>query len=154
MILQKYKFINKFLIFIVIGIVIFIALSTFVKKHTCPPWELSWSEGGKYYASPEKVVVEPWKGDHNIYGIFQIPNGYAQKRVFIVTIANSGTYCGFFTDINDDEDVQPLPGHYLVKGFFRTRIGLSIIIHGQVRELAKTANWKVGYLKQAKKKDI
>ncbi|MEM7553986.1 MAG: hypothetical protein AAF378_07780 [Cyanobacteria bacterium P01_A01_bin.84] len=145
--------INKFLIFIVIGIVLFTVLSIFVKKYTCPPWELAWSQGGKYYISPEKVVVEPWKGDHNIYGIFQIPNGYIQKRVFTVTIPNSGTYCGFFTEIKDDEDIQPLLEHYLVKGFFRTRIGLSIIIHGQVHELAKTANWKVGYLKQKKQKN-
>lgn len=139
------KYIYKFLILTIVGTLIFWIISFLTIRQACPFKDVSWLSTGKYYTNPVKVVVEPWKGEHNIYGIFQIPEGYSHQKIFTVTIPKEKTFCGVFVEDNDFAGVQPKPGYYLIKGFFRTRMALRILFRGKGSELKQPQNWKVGY---------
>ena len=139
------KHIYKILILTIVGTLIFTLVSLLTTRFACPFKDLPWLASGKYYTHPVKIVVEPWKGEHHIYGIFQIPEGYSHKDVFTVKIPNTATFCGLFMDADDFAGVVPKPGYYLVKGFFRTRIALSIIFQGKGSELKNSQNWTAGY---------
>ncbi len=114
----------------------------------CRNWGFS-SKAEKYYAYPEKIVVEPWRGQHNVYGIFQIPGGYLNDRMLKIEIPGSKTYCGILsyggTVVSDG--VYAKPGHYLMKGMLNTRFALKLILQGKEDELKQPDNWKLGYTK-------
>jgi hypothetical protein len=103
----------------------------------------------KLYTHAEKVVVEPWKGRHHVYGIFMIPDGYLNDRMFVVTADSSEVHCGIFVSGNDTniEDVYAKPGYYVMKGMLNTRTGFSLILQGHGDSLNKLTNWRVGYSK-------
>jgi len=114
----------------------------------CNQWGFS-SKAEKYYVQAEKIVVEPWRGEHHVYGIFQIPGGYLNDKLLKVEIPGAGKYCGVLsyggTVTTDGIDAKP--GHYLMKGFLNTRIAIKLILQGRQEELKQGSNWKLGYTK-------
>ncbi|MEB3177736.1 MAG: hypothetical protein VKL59_01635 [Nostocaceae cyanobacterium] len=107
------------------------------------------TEGKKSYATPEKIVIEPWRGEHNVYAIFTIPGGHYNDRRFTVTVDGVGTYCGTlqFAGTEVADGVPAKPGYYLMRGHLRTRATLWLMMQGKGDELYKATNWKVGYAK-------
>lgn len=107
------------------------------------------TEDKKLYATPEKIVIEPWRGEHNVYAIFSIPGGYLNDRRFTVTIDGVGTYCGTldFAGTQEAEGIPAKPGYYLMRGHLRTRATLWLMLQGKGDELYKAPNWRVGYAK-------
>ncbi|MBW4510985.1 MAG: hypothetical protein KME64_31385 [Scytonematopsis contorta HA4267-MV1] len=103
----------------------------------------------KVYINAAKVVVEPWKGRHHVYGIFMIPDGYLNDRMFVVTANNAEVHCGIFVsgDSTNIENVYAKPGYYVMKGMLNTRTGLSLILQGHGDSLNQLDNWRVGYSK-------
>ena len=95
----------------------------------CKQWGFS-AKAEKYYTYPEKIVVEPWRGQHNVYGIFQIPGGYLNDKLLKVEIPGTRTYCGIlaYGGKTEIDGVYPKPGHYLMKGFLNTRFALKLIL--------------------------
>lgn len=114
----------------------------------CRHWGFS-SKAEKYYTHPEKIVVEPWKGQHNVYGIFQIPGGYLNDRMLKIEIPGSKTYCGIlaYGGTVAVDGVYAKPGHYLMKGMLNTRFAIKLILHGKQEELKQPQNWNLGYTK-------
>jgi len=45
-----------------------------------------------------KVVVQPWLGKHQVYGIFMVPNRYKDARRYSVTMSVQG-FDGEFTTV-------------------------------------------------------
>lgn len=114
----------------------------------CRNWGFS-DKAEKYYTHPEKIVVEPWKGQHHVYGIFQIPGGYLNDRMLKVEIPDSKTYCGILSygGTFAIDGVYAQPGHYLMKGMLNTRFAMKLILQGKKEELKQAQNWKLGYTK-------
>ena len=91
---------------------------------------------------PMKLVVEPWRGEHNVYAIFALPIEYRHTRrqakmmvkgtgtQWEVTIANPSLY-----------DLTTPDGYFLVIGFFRTRIALWRFVTGTFDQLQQPCNW-------------
>ncbi|NMG08257.1 hypothetical protein [Brasilonema sp. UFV-L1] len=108
----------------------------------------------RHYTHPDKVIVEPWRGEHHVYAIFMIPGGYLNDKFFTVTIKGAGTFCGVFnfagTTVADG--VYAKPGHYLMKALFKTRIAVGLIAQGKKDELKDPRNWRVGYTKIEEKR--
>lgn len=146
LILRKLTYI--LFLFSLIGILGFSYVDKKSPVTACYEWGFS-SQTEKYYVYPEKIVVEPWRGQYHVYGIFQIPDGYLNDKLLQVEIPGKGAYCGILSyggTITID-GVYAKPGHYLMKGILNTRIAIALILQGKQKELQQLGNWKLGYTK-------
>ncbi|MDZ7961786.1 MAG: hypothetical protein RMY34_28580 [Aulosira sp. DedQUE10] len=153
--MRKHQFIYIFLALSLIGI---LGFSYFSRKRSqipvCQPSKFIATKGQKYYTYPLKIVIQPWRGQHHVYAIFAIPNGYKTDYVMQVTLPETETDCGTIHDIDNlsSESVDAPPGYYLVKGYLNTRIALWLIAQGKGDELHQPSHWKLGYGKKVSKK--
>jgi hypothetical protein len=115
----------------------------------CPQANLVQGTGERFYTHPQKIIVEPWRGEHHVYAIFMIPGGHLNDKVFTVTINNTGTFCGalIFAGTTVADGVYAKPGYYLMKALFQTRAAVWLISRGKKDELKQPRNWRVGYTK-------
>lgn len=101
----------------------------------------------RYITYPEKVVVKPWRGQHHVYGIFMIPGGYLNNKLFTVKIPGTKVYCGVLayggTKLLDGVDAKR--GYYLMKGMLNTRSALWLLWQGKGDQLKQVSNWTLGY---------
>ncbi|MDP5338849.1 MAG: hypothetical protein NWQ28_09780 [Nodularia sp. (in: cyanobacteria)] len=116
---------------------------------TCQQWGFNRPKDEKYYTHPEKLVVQPWRGQHNVYAIFIIPSGYKSDGLFTVTTPGTRTYCGRIQDIGQVSSGVDQPKYYTInRGFLNTRIALKLIAQGKLDQLRKPDNWRLGYVKR------
>lgn len=106
----------------------------------------------RYYTNPEKLVVQPWRGPHNVYAIFTIPSGYRSDGLFTVSIPGDQIYCGQFFNAGRVFTGVEQPKYYtLIKGNLNTRIALKLIAQGKLDHLKEAQNWRLGYIKSRRK---
>jgi hypothetical protein len=91
---------------------------------------------------PIKVVAEPWRGEHHVYSIFALPlqykDIYHRSQLLVkdtdtpwLVSATNGLKYGTATP--DD--------HFLVIGFFPTRLTLWYWVSGRFGDLQQPCNW-------------
>ena len=72
-----------------------------------------------------KVVVKPWFGRHQVYGIFPLPKEKCNRsEPVLLTIKGAGNYCqrAKYTEANHRfEGIETPPGHTLTRYYLRTR---------------------------------
>jgi len=93
---------------------------------------------------PQKVVVRPWKGRHQVYGVFVLPNEYQANNAVVVNIEGISTYCGGkpIPKVKDEfQGVYAQPGERIVVAYFRTRTASWLIAQGRMEELKQPRNW-------------
>ena len=114
---------------------------------TCHQSNVVRAAGERHYIHPDKIVIEPWRGEHHVYAIFMIPGGYVNDKLFTVTIKGAGTFCGEldFGGTTVAEGVYAKPEHYLMKALFLTRAAVWLIAQGKEDELKQPGNWRLGY---------
>lgn len=104
------------------------------------------SKTTKFQVQATKVIVQPWRGRHHVYGIFMIPDKYKLSPFFVVTVQGAGSYCSKqFGHKKNFDDVFAEPGTYLVKKFIRTRIALRLILKGLYFQLNDKQNWTLTF---------
>ncbi len=107
------------------------------------------SDSKLYKAHPVKVVVRPWLGQHQVFGIFVVPLRYRSGRSYSGTISVQSFKEEFVPDwqanIQRVEDVIVEPGFYLVRGYVPTRIALWFLVTGQFGELRSPCNWTLEF---------
>jgi hypothetical protein len=108
----------------------------------CPDWVISETETSPNLIHPDKVVVEPWQGRHNVFATFTIPKGYQANQFFVVTLKGSNPYCGAVT-----RGIPTSNGDREVVGMFRTRTTLWVMSKGQLGQLEEPSNWKLAIFK-------
>jgi hypothetical protein len=119
----------------------------------CQPSAFRSSSDAKYYTHPEKLVVQPWRGPHNVYAIFTVPSGYRSDRLFTVSIPGDQIYCGQFYNRGKIPTGIDQPKYYtLIKGNLNTRIALKLIAQGKLNQLKQAKNWRLGYVKSQPRK--
>ena len=93
---------------------------------------------------PAKVVVKPWRGRHNVHGIFMLPIEDKSSKMLVLHVPGSGTYCGGAYEVGTHfEGVKAQPGYYLIKGNFRTRTATWLIARGFGNQLKNSHNWRL-----------
>ncbi|MBD2530995.1 hypothetical protein H6G97_15970 [Nostoc flagelliforme FACHB-838] len=93
-----------------------------------------------------KVVVQPWRGRHHVYGIFMIPDKYKQSPFFVVRVKDAGSYCSYqFGHKNNFDNIFAEPETYLVRKFIRTRTSLRLILQGLYFQLNDKQNWTLTF---------
>lgn len=99
---------------------------------------------GKTFGIPQKVVVEPWNGRHNVYAIFMLPVEERARKNLVVAIPKAGTFCGSTQKLGTEFDgIQAKPGYYLVKATLRTRTTSVLIAKGFFNQLKDLRNWHI-----------
>lgn len=110
----------------------------------CPDWVLAQTQSATNIIYPEKIVIKPWHGRHNVFATFKIPEGYTPSPAFMVTLKDSKPYCGAIRW----EAPSGETGDHLVFGPFRTRTTLWLISRGQLDQLEQPSNWRLAIFKQ------
>jgi hypothetical protein len=108
------------------------------------------STNQKYYIYPEKIVIQPWRGQHHVYGIFMIPNGYIHDYLLQFNLPDNTNYCGtvYYGSNTQLDGINVQSGNYLVKGYVNTRLAFWLIVQGKLNYLQETSNWRLGYVKK------
>ncbi|MBE9210799.1 hypothetical protein IQ244_30715 [Nostoc sp. LEGE 06077] len=121
---------------------------------SCDKWKYTaTSFKEKYYANPVDLVVQPWRGQHHVYGTFLIPNIYKNDGFFTLTLPGNKTYCGQLLNVSGFviPGVYPKPENRIVRGYLNTRVALLLILQGHINDLNQPENWKLGYFESRKK---
>ncbi|HLP89258.1 MAG TPA: hypothetical protein VK184_11795 [Nostocaceae cyanobacterium] len=114
----------------------------------CGKWGFIKTKSQKYYIHPEKVVIQPWLGQHNVYGVFMLPSGYLHDHLITIKLPDSETFCGIILNAGQSADgVTAKPQHYLVKGYLQTRTTLKLFFQGKIQHLLENKNWRLGSAK-------
>ena len=95
---------------------------------------------------PEKVIVEPWQGQHQVYGIFMIPDSVRWGEPVLLKVKDVGVYCD--AAMNNGTQLQGIsakPNHHLMIDYIRTRTGLALIAQGKLNQLQQRSNWSLVY---------
>ena len=99
----------------------------------------------KYYQSRAiRVKVEPWRGPHQVYGVFAVPLQYRRHRLYTAKLRLEG-FNEEFPEISPEAgriyDTPAEPGHYIMRVNFSTRTALWYIVLGRFRDLAAPCHW-------------
>ncbi|MBD2326258.1 hypothetical protein [Alkalinema sp. FACHB-956] len=98
---------------------------------------------------PERVVVQPWRGRHHVYGFFKVPAGYEPSSFFQVAVdQGQKQYCGHASVVKVVDSKAGENGDRIVIGRFRTRTTLWLLSQGQRHELNQKDNWMLPIRKQ------
>jgi hypothetical protein len=125
-----------------------IILSCPMNSSDCDSEAFLASKTTKFQVYATKVIVQPWRGRHHVYGIFMIPDEYKQSPFFVVTVQGVGSYCSKqFGYKNNFNDIFAEPGTYLVRKFIRTRTALRFILQGLYFQLNDKQNWTLTFPK-------
>ncbi|OUL24783.1 hypothetical protein BV372_28630 [Nostoc sp. T09] len=104
------------------------------------------SKTKKFQVQATKVVVQPWRGEHHVYGIFMVPNEYKQTPLFVLTVKGFGSECSKpFGYSQNYDDISADPGTHLVRDYLRTRTALRLILQGLYAQLKDKQNWTLTY---------
>jgi hypothetical protein len=96
-----------------------------------------------------KVVVKPWLGRHQVYGIFPLPFEKCNRsEPVLLTIKGVGNYCqrAKYTNPHQHfEGIDAPPGYALTRYPLRTRTTLLSTSKGLLGQLKQPQNWTVTY---------
>jgi hypothetical protein len=102
-----------------------------------------------------KVVVKPWYGRHNTYGIFLLQNNYKPERLIVFNSIEAGkaSRCWDKNLASQTEiaGISIQSGYYPVRVYMKTRIALLLIIWGYKNQLEQPLNWQLTYQDRRKK---
>jgi hypothetical protein len=124
--------------------VIFRVENKIYNRSRCPQDVLSKLDQVLTQATPCKIVVKPWNGRHNVYGVFMLPVENQSGKMLVVHIPGVRTFCGATERVGTSfEGIQAKPGYYLVKAYLRTRISTWLIVRGLGKQLKDIRNWRL-----------
>jgi len=96
-----------------------------------------------------RVVVKPWWGRHQVYGVFPLPFEKCNRsEPVLLTIIGAGNYCErakYNGPPQHFEEIQAPPGYALVRYPLRTRTTLWLTTEGLLEQLKQPRNWTLTY---------
>ena len=100
-----------------------------------------------------KVVVQPWLGEHHVYGIFMVPNRYRYNKKYVVTTTVRGFDRSFAGGERSGKqyvyDAFAEPGHYLLRSYVPTRLALWFLVNGLLGDLRNPCNWTLVFIERS-----
>jgi len=100
-----------------------------------------------FYAFPLTIVVQPWLGRHQVYGVFILPNEHQLNYPILLTVKQAGQYRkeAYMVKVNVDRDYPVPSDHYVLRVHLRTRVAVFMLVRGLSSELRNALNWKISY---------
>ena len=107
---------------------------------------------GEHKFRAVQVVVRPWQGQHNVYGIFKIPERYKDDRRYATRLKiqefTASLYAGGAEDENRDS-IMVEQGHYLKRVYVPTRTALWFLLIGRFGDLRSPCHWWLVFVDRA-----
>jgi|CXWL01.1.fsa_nt_gi hypothetical protein len=138
---------NKLSWLIVFGI-LFALLATATVLLNMPPLTDCRSEapvvGKEYGFRATQTVVQPWQGQHHVYGTFSVPDQYRRDRLYRAKLMIQG-FSQEFAEVSpeggDNYNGRAEPGHYEKRVYLPTRTALWFLVTGQFGDLKMPCHW-------------
>ena len=90
------------------------------------------------------IVVQPWRGRHQVYGIFSVPEQYRRHRLYKAKLVVQGI-------IEELPETSPEagtgysgrvdPGQYAMQVYLPTRMALWSLLTGRFGDLSASCHW-------------
>lgn len=99
---------------------------------------------GEHKFRAVQVVVRPWQGQHNVYGIFMIPERYKHDRLYTTTLQIQGYTARLSAGSAEDGDRDNIVvehGYYLKRAYVPTRTALWLLLIGRFGDLRAPCHW-------------
>lgn len=108
------------------------------------------SEPGKtseFWFQAVEVVVRPWMGRHQVYGVFIIPDRLKHHGLYSVTLRIEGIEREFLAGSPENEDIEgTIPaGYYLRRAYIPTRMAMWFFFTGRLGNLRDPCHWWLVY---------
>lgn len=100
----------------------------------------------RHWFRAAEIVVQPWLGQHHVYGIFSVPEQYGRHRLYKAKLV--------IQDMIDDlPETSPEagrmygnrvdPGRYVMRVHLPTRRAFWLLLTGRFGDLKKSCHWWV-----------
>lgn len=135
-------------ILLVLSLNIFIIFDSWLSVNDvdCDARDFLTSQTPKLQIHATKVVVEPWLGEHHVYGIFIVPDRYKETPFFILTVKGVGSACEKpFGTLENIDGIFAMPGTHIIRDYIRTRTAIRLIVKGLYNQLNDKYNWTLTY---------
>lgn len=100
----------------------------------------------EYWFRATQTVVQPWRGPHHVYGLFNVPEQYEREDLYTARLMIQGFTEEFPETSPEGEDIyddQAEPGHYIKRIYLPTRTALWFALTGRFGDLVTTCHWWV-----------
>lgn len=96
---------------------------------------------------PRKVVVRPWNGEHQVYGLFLVPDVYQPGLPVLLEIKGEKTACyrPAFLSQKAVDGIEAPPGFLVLRQHLRTKYAVSLILRYGIDYLSQPENWVLTY---------
>ena len=101
-------------------------------------------EAGQHWFSATQTMVQPWRGQHHVYGIFKIPEQYKFDHLYTAKLTIQGIPSELQAGSPEDEDifsVRAESGHYIKRVYVSTRTALWFLLTGRFGDLRTSCHW-------------
>jgi len=91
-----------------------------------------------------RIVVQPWRGPHHVYGTFSVPDRYKRDRLYTAKLMIQGFTEEFTVNSSEGKDIDSgltEPGHYMKQLYLPTRTALWFLLTGRFGDLRLPCHW-------------
>jgi hypothetical protein len=104
----------------------------------------SWLNSADNVVFASKVIVEPWYGRHNIYGVFVIPNQYRDREYSATVIVRGVAEHANLSPRPTKEHgivIADVPDRLVKHAHIHSRVALWFLFTGHFGDIRNTCNW-------------
>jgi hypothetical protein len=102
------------------------------------------SDANKKWFRAERVVVQPWRGRHHVYGVFTVPLRYKRDRLYTARLMIEGLSEESSDETPEGDDLSSGPtvvGHYIKRMYLPTTTALALLLTGRFADLKMSCHW-------------
>lgn len=99
---------------------------------------------------PETIIMKPWQGKHQVYGIFMLPKAVQSREPAILKVKYIGVYCDVVNRSGfKREGVIAKRNHFLMVDHIHTRTAFWFLLLGKADLIQNPDNWTLIYVDPA-----
>jgi hypothetical protein len=99
---------------------------------------------GQHWIRATQTVIQPWQGQHHVYGTFSLPDQYWRDRLYRARLKIQG-FTEELPDTSpeggDNDNGRAEPGHYIKRVYLSTRTALWFLVTGRFGDLKMHCHW-------------
>lgn len=106
---------------------------------------------GEHKFRAVQVVVQPWQGRHQVYGVFMIPERYKHHRLYSVTLTVQGFAAKLSAGSSENrerDNIVPEHGYFIRRAYVPTRTALWLLLTGRFGDLRTPCHWRLVFVDQ------
>jgi glycosyltransferase involved in cell wall biosynthesis len=94
-----------------------------------------------------KVVARPWRGPHQVYGVFLVPDRFRGRGCPVTVRLGNGRGELYRSRIRHDrpDDGEAGPGRHARRVYVPTRLVLRLLLTGRFRDLTDPRSWSLSF---------